>query len=956
MTKLDTFQRTDSLCYTSPQTALLISLKNESVDEFENILKRNFGKSIDVNYVYEDPENKTLLDIACSSKNKFKFVELLLKYGANINLQNTILKKAPIHLAVLYADSDTLKLLVEHHNIDINQPDRAGDTALHLATQQQKEDFVKLLLKHPDVEINKTNKKNQTALHIAVGKNNRQITELLVHNSDIDLDSIKDFTNQTCRAMISGKYPDLPLKDLGKPAKSNQSLYSLLYNRNYKAFVTKANAEKFHLDDDNGESTYLQYSCKFGLEPFVRVLLDLGADPNKTSPNERRTPLMIAASAGYYNIVQKLVETGNIDYDPVDGNTALHSVLNGIMTCHREVDGPSAEIGGSGKRDFYKCLHYLLNNVSSSQLDLNLPDKKGNTVLHYAFKADDREIIRLLLENGAYIGHKNFNGEMPVKFMSPETLENYLNESITTNGRVLGEEDYEIIFKYNLLAPPKQYIPKNRKSGYSSESAGIADKYEIVSETEPLVAISEISELRPLLKHPLFTTFLNLKWYTIRMYFWINLAFYLIFWSLLTTYILYIYGPITAIVASQNDTVPLDNNTQATELETTRHASWLWCSTLLFTGILLLREFFQFSIAAFRYIKSFENWIEIALIITAYTILLCEVDLTQNRAKLSAVAIFLSWMELVLLIGRHPRVSTYVEMFKVVTLNFLKFLAWYSVLILAFAISFYLLFKDTTDFRFFKTAGLAIFKSAVMITGEYDASNIPFADDIGTSHLLFVLFIFLVSIVLFNLLNGLAVSDTQAIRKDAELVGIICRAKLITYIEKMAISDPFPYLGFLDRLACCCCCIPVRRNSAARNKHFRMFYNRINLFPSLFPDREVRVLVNQDNQVLMKNTKLRRENSDGLSNCYGVNEWRIHKTTIKAAKEVLSQRVVKVDEQSHREVAQAITNLQELYENRLITLESASKRADNRLQMVEDASKRTEQKLNEIMKLLKEKL
>lgn len=269
MTESEKFQRSDSLCCTSPQTALLISLKNRNFEEFENILKRNFGKSIDINYLYEDPDNKTLLDIACSNKNNSKFVELLLKYGANINLRNVLLKKAPIHLAVSYADSDTVKLLVENQNIDINQPDRAGDTALHLAVQQGKVDFVKLLLKHPHIEVNKTNNKNRTPLHISACKNNRQITELLVQKDDIDLDSIQDFTNQTCRKMISNLYPDLPLKDLSVAPKGEESLFSLLYNRNYEDFVAKVNANKFRLDDDNGESTYLQYACKFGLEPFV---------------------------------------------------------------------------------------------------------------------------------------------------------------------------------------------------------------------------------------------------------------------------------------------------------------------------------------------------------------------------------------------------------------------------------------------------------------------------------------------------------------------------------------------------------------------------------------------------------------------------------------------------------------------------------------------------------------
>lgn len=51
-------------------------------------------------------------------------------------------------------------------------------------------------------------------------------------------------------------------------------------------------------------------------------------------------------------------------------------------------------------------------------------------------------------------------------------------------------------------------------------------------------------------------------------------------------------------------------------------------------------------------------------------------------------------------------------------------------------------------------------QAVVMLTGEFDASNIHFKQN-ATSYVLFVIFVFLISTVLNNLLNGLAVSDTQ---------------------------------------------------------------------------------------------------------------------------------------------------------------------------------------------------
>lgn len=111
-----------------PQTDLLIALRNDNYEEFEYILT-NYGKWIDINYLYEGPDNKTLLDIACSCKKKAKFVECLLACGAVVNSLNKLHGKAPIHLAVLYSDFDTLKLLVENPGIDINYRDKEGINA-----------------------------------------------------------------------------------------------------------------------------------------------------------------------------------------------------------------------------------------------------------------------------------------------------------------------------------------------------------------------------------------------------------------------------------------------------------------------------------------------------------------------------------------------------------------------------------------------------------------------------------------------------------------------------------------------------------------------------------------------------------------------------------------------------------------------------------------------------------
>ena len=63
-----------------------------------------------------------------------------------------------------------------------------------------------------------------------------------------------------------------------------------------------------------------------------------------------------------------------------------------------------------------------------------------------------------------------------------------------------------------------------------------------------------------------------------------------------------------------------------------------------------------------------------------------------------------------------------------------------------------------------------------------------------TAHLLVFLFIFLVSIILMNLLVGLAVSDIQGLSKSAKLEQLIQQVELINYMEKWLHSPVFSVL------------------------------------------------------------------------------------------------------------------------------------------------------------------
>jgi uncharacterized membrane protein len=186
-----------------------------------------------------------------------------------------------------------------------------------------------------------------------------------------------------------------------------------------------------------------------------------------------------------------------------------------------------------------------------------------------------------------------------------------------------------------------------------------------------------------------------------------------------------------------------------------------------------------------NYIKSWENWIELLLIIVTFTSCSSLVDSIKVNRHLFAIAILLGWFELVLLLGALPLLSVQTEMLKRVSLTFLKYMAGYIVLILAFAFSFYIIFEEDVQVDnavHFTNPFISILKTAVMFAGEFEVSNLPFDNLPGTSHVIFLLFVFFVTIVLLNLLNGLAVGDTKTAREDAETLSLAARVRLMTYI------------------------------------------------------------------------------------------------------------------------------------------------------------------------------
>lgn len=161
---------------------------------------------------------------------------------------------------------------------------------------------------------------------------------------------------------------------------------------------------------------------------------------------------------------------------------------------------------------------------------------------------------------------------------------------------------------------------------------------------------------------------------------------------------------------------------------------------------------------------------------------------------IAAIVIFLVWLELMMIVGRFPMFGLYVQMFTKVAVNFAKFLLAYCCLLIAFGLSFGVLFSSYPAFKSFYWT---LLKTITMMAGELEFEDIFYNSDVPiqfpvTSHGMFFTFVLLVTIILTNLLVGLAVSDIQGLQASAGLDRLTRQVELVARLESLFFSRIFP--------------------------------------------------------------------------------------------------------------------------------------------------------------------
>lgn len=330
-----------------------------------------------------------------------------------------------------------------------------------------------------------------------------------------------------------------------------------------------------------------------------------------------------------------------------------------------------------------------------------------------------------------------------------------------------------------------------------------------------------------LLKHPVCEIFLLLKWLRVRNFFIFNLIFYSVLVALLSCYIMVVFPAascyhLNATTQSKQAAEPQgpfeDEEDNLLRRDCGLHYEAFMVSLLYIIwfgfGILLLKEIFQMIDTPRTYFSSWDNVLIWPIIILTLTITISSYirhDTRNWEHHLAAVVILLTWAELLSLIGRFPLFGVYIHMFTHVTKNFAKFLCAYACLLTAFSLSFGVLFPNQESFGKY---GYRLIKTMVMMTGEIEYNDLFYGDEKllypETTHIIFFVFLIFVTIILMNLLVGLAVSDIQRLQKSAGLDLLVRQTDLISHFEAIMFSKwlkwilPKGILGLLHhRISLC---------------------------------------------------------------------------------------------------------------------------------------------------------
>ncbi|MDO6992644.1 ankyrin repeat domain-containing protein [Brachyspira innocens] len=348
-----------------------------------------------------------------------------------------------LHYAASLNNLETINFLIKNVDMNINDRDLNGCTALYYAAYHGKKEAYNLLIKlgaNKDIGDNygvkpeyilsggssavdlgdDNNEENNNSLTNTY-EENMYIARIIETSDTNALRNIMMYSNFNMNSVITAYETPLTYAiHLGKDDIVNQLFRYKMYNTNIINIETTfiPRGEVYFDESTNGieavgnvylgDASPLQYAIFKGNTNIINTLLKLGADINRKD-SLGNNALMYAASYGSAEVIDTLLNYSSNSYRVVDiyGDTPLHN---------------AAALGNTN------TLTALMNRTP---ININAQNIDGNTPLHFAVKNHNSNTYRFLLLKGADYTIKNYDGKTASDLLYADGIESI--ESIISN-------------------------------------------------------------------------------------------------------------------------------------------------------------------------------------------------------------------------------------------------------------------------------------------------------------------------------------------------------------------------------------------------------------------------------------------------------------------------------------------------------------------------------------------
>ena len=408
------------------------------------IVKQLIDKGADVKA--RDNEGTSVFLYACGFGNGNIIRMLLVKDRTLVNDKTPNINVNGLHYAASLNNLETINFLIKNVNMNINDRDLNGCTALYYAAYHGKKEAYNLLIKlgaNKDIGDNYGVKPEyilsggSSAVDLGAdinGENNNSFTNTYEENMYIIRTIQESDTNALRNIMMYSNFNmnsviiayETPLTyaiHLGKDDMVNELLKYRIDNTNIinieTSFIPR---DDLYFNESRAEFTGyvylynaspLQYAIFKGNTNIINTLLRFGADINRKD-SLGNNALMYAASYGNAEVIDTLLNYSSNSYRVVDmyGDTPLHN---------------AALLGNTN------TLTALMNRTP---ININVQNIDGNTPLHLAVKNHNSNTYRFLLLKGADYTIKNYDGKTASDLLygdGVESIESIISNSMNTN-------------------------------------------------------------------------------------------------------------------------------------------------------------------------------------------------------------------------------------------------------------------------------------------------------------------------------------------------------------------------------------------------------------------------------------------------------------------------------------------------------------------------------------------